>query len=143
MFLVFASCLILTPTMVQAQDAEGRLLIIQDPRIDSLVSLNIEYNKLYPYIVGYRIQIYMGSGNDALKNAEMVKEDFETNFESMTAYVTFREPYYRVRVGDFRTRLEANQLLKALRKSYQDAWIIQDKINLPLLVTYQKTYSYE
>ena len=85
----------------------------------------------------------MASGNDALSNAEIIKKDFELNFSDLTAYVTFREPYYRVRVGDYRTRLEANKLLKAIRKSYQDAWIIQDKISLPLLMTYQKTNNYE
>jgi hypothetical protein len=127
----------------QAQQKEGSLTIQQDSRIDSLVELNIAYNKLFPNISGYRIQIFMGSGNDALSNAEIVKNDFELNFQGNTAYITFREPYYRVRVGDYRTRLEANQLLKAIRKSYQDAWIIQDKINLPLLMTYQKTDSYE
>lgn len=141
--LVISLGLYLTCGQLQAQDNGGKLILVQDPRVDSLVALNIAYNKIYPFITGYRIQIYMGSGNDALNNAEKVKEDFETNFEGITAYITFREPYYRVRAGDFRTRLQANQLLKALRKSYQDAWIIQDKINLPLLMTYQKTDSYE
>ena len=128
---------------VQAQSIEGSLVVIQDPRIDSLVALSVEYNQSFQYISGYRVQIYMASGNDALSNAELVKKDFETNFPELTAYITFREPYYRVRVGDYRTRLEANQLLKPIRKSYQDAWIIQDKINLPLLMTYQKSNSDE
>lgn len=140
---VFTASLFVRSDALQAQESEGSLTLIQDSRIDSLVALNIAYNKAYPYIVGFRIQIYMASGNDGLSNAELVKKDFETNFNDVTAYITFREPYYRVRVGDFRTRLEANQLLKTIRKSYQDAWIIQDKISLPLLVTYQKTDSYE
>lgn len=128
---------------VQAQSKDGAMVIIQDTRIDSLVALSVAYNQSFPYISGYRVQIYMASGNDALSNAEIVKKDFEQNFPDLTAYITFREPYYRVRVGDYRTRLEANQLLKPIRKSYQDAWIIQDKISLPLLTTYQKTDSYE
>jgi len=141
--LLFSACLFVGINSLQAQTNEGSLVINQDPRIDSLVDLNIAYNMANPYISGYRIQIYMASGNDALSNAEIIKKDFELNFPDLTAYVTFREPYYRVRVGDYRTRLEANQLLKAIRKSYQDAWIIQDKISLPLLMTYQKTNNYE
>lgn len=141
--ILLALSIITTINSAQAQQKGGSLVIHQDPRIDSLVELNIAYNKLFPYISGYRIQIFMGSGNDALSNAEFVKKDFELNFQGNFAYITFREPYYRVRVGDYRTRLEANQLLKAIRKSYQDAWIIQDKISLPLLMTYQKTDSYE
>jgi hypothetical protein len=140
---IFSVCLFSASNTAKSQETEGTLTIIKDFRIDSLVALNIAYNKAFPYIDGYRIQIYMASGNDALRNAELVKVDFELNFEGLSAYITFREPYYRVRVGDYRTRLEANQLLKPIRKSYQDAWIIQDKISLPLLMTYQKTDNYE
>ncbi|HEY9116105.1 MAG TPA: SPOR domain-containing protein [Bacteroidales bacterium] len=141
--IVFSSILFWGMNCLQAQSKEGSLIIVQDPRIDSLVALNTAYNKANPYISGYRIQIFMASGNDALNNARTVKENFESEFEDVTAYITFREPYYRVRVGDYRSRLEANQLLKSIRKSYKDAWIIQDKISLPLLVTYQKTDNYE
>lgn len=140
---MFCACVFAGINSAQAQMREGNLIINQDPRIDSLLALNIAYNQAFQYISGYRVQIYMASGNDGLSNAEIIKEEFEMNFPELTAYVTFREPYYRVRVGDYRTRLEANQLLKAIRKSYKDAWIIQDKISLPLLVTYQKTNSYE
>jgi hypothetical protein len=140
---IFSACFFTRIDTVKAQVYGGTLTVIQDPRIDSLVELSIAYNKAFPYISGYRIQIYMASGNDGLSNAKIVKEDFESDFKDMTAYITFREPYYRVRVGDYRTRLEANQLLKTIRKYYQDAWIIQDKISVPLLVTYQKTDSYE
>jgi hypothetical protein len=142
-FIMLSSCLLLEIDSTQAQIKEGTLVINQDPRIDSLVNLSEAYSKSFPYISGYRVQIFMASGNDALDNAEKVKEDFDLNFPGLTAYITFREPYYRVRVGDYRTRLEANQQLKAIRKSYQDAWIIQDKISLPPLITYQKTDSYE
>jgi hypothetical protein len=126
-----------------AQQHTGSLNIYQDQRIDSLLALNIEYNKAFPFISGYRIQIYMGLGNDALDNANMVRSDFEKNFPGVLVYVTFREPYYRVRIGDFRSRLEANQLLESIKRIYPDAWIIQDNINLPLLPNYQKTDSYE
>lgn len=118
-------------------------MIYQDQRIDSLVELNIAYNKSFPFISGYRIQVFMGLGNDALDNAGKIKQEFEINFPDVKAYITFREPYYRVRVGDYRNRLEANQLLEAIRKIYPDAWIIQENITLPLLSTYQKTESYE
>lgn len=140
---LFFICIVAEIATAQGQANEGTLLVNQDPRIDSLVALSIAYNQSFPYISGYRVQIFMASGNDALSNAEKVKEDFDTNFPNLTAYLTFREPYYRVRVGDYRTRLEANQQLKAIRKSYQDAWIILDKISLPPLITYQKTDSYE
>lgn len=140
---LFSICAFAGVISVQAQSAEGELVIIQDQRIDSLVALSIAYNQSFPFISGYRVQIYMASGNNALSDAEIVKKDFEQNFPELTAYITFREPYYRVRVGDYRTRLEANQLLKPIRKSYQDAWIIQDKISLPILMTYQKTNSDE
>ena len=39
--------------------------------------------------------------------------------------------YYRVRVGDFRTRLEAEKFLRKISRKYPGAWVIQDYINFP------------
>lgn len=134
---------IMASIAANAQHENGSVIIYQDARIDSLLSLNIEYNKAFPFISGYKIQIYMELGNNALDKANQIKQEFEENFPGVMAYVTFREPYYRVRVGDYRTRLEANQLLETIKRTYPDAWIIQDNISLPLLSNYQKTDSYE
>lgn len=118
-------------------DNTGEVNIYTDPRIDDLLELHIAYNETFPVLDGYRIHIFMESGNEALVNAEKVKGKFEEKYDDISAYITFGEPYYRVRVGDFRTRLEASQFLQKINRKYPNAWVIKDKINLPSLPKYQ------
>jgi hypothetical protein len=108
-----------------------------DSRIDSLLQLHIAYNEAFPVMDGFRIHIYMGSGTEALDIAEEMKIEFEEKYEDVPAYITFAEPYYRVRVGDFRTRLEASQFLQRINRKYPNAWVIKEKINLPIIPKYQ------
>lgn len=126
--------------MVAQETNQNSPVVIADARIDSLVNLHIEHNKRYPVFQGYRIQILKASGNDALTLTEEAKTKFMKKYTDTPVYLTFDEPYYRVRVGDFRTRLEAEKFLKKISRKYPGAWVIQDYINFP---KYKNTNSYE
>ena len=115
----------------------------EDNRVSDLLQLHIAYNTAFPLMPGYRIQLFMESGNTALEKAEKVTEKFENKYKNVSAYITFGEPYYRVRIGDFRTRLEASKFLDIIQRNYPQAWVVKDKINFPLLLINQKTYGYE
>jgi len=117
--------------------------VISNDKIDSLVQLHIEYNLRYPVFQGYRIQILKASGNEAIDMIEKSKTEFSEKYIDIPVYLTFDEPDYRVRVGDFRTRLEAEKFLKRINREYPGAWVIQDDINFPDLPKYNKTESYE
>jgi len=132
---------ILTTWMVYGQNEnQGNISVNSDPRIDELVKLHVAYNEAFPFMPGYRIQIFMESGNEALNQAEKVKEVFNEKYKKNNAYLIFVAPYYRVRVGDFRTRLEAEKFLQQIIKKYPNAWVIKDEINFPELTNYQKSY---
>lgn len=115
----------------------------EDIRVENLLQLHIAYNSAFPVMPGFRIQLFMESGNTALEKAEEVIEKFEEKHDNIPAYITFGEPYYRVRIGDFRTRLEAIKFLDMIQRTYPQAWVVKDKINFPLLPKNQKTYEYE
>ncbi len=117
---------------------ENKPLVTCDAKIDSLLNLHIEYGKQYPIAQGYRIQILKVSGNEAIDIIEQSKTDFSEKYPDMPIYLTFNEPDYRVRVGDFRTRLEAEKFLKKINRKYSGAWVIQDDINFPVLPKYNK-----
>lgn len=96
-------------------------------RIDSLLQLNVMQNRKFPTIPGYRIQIFKGAGNNALEEALVARDKFTAKY-NVPAYITFNEPYYRVRVGDFRTRIDAIRFLQRIKGHYPLAWEIQDEI---------------
>jgi len=121
----------------------GSSVIIADERVDSLLQLHIDHNAKFPVFQGYRIQIKMASGNDALDITEEEKEKFLEKYPDIPVYLTFGEPNYRVRVGDFRTRIEAEKFLEKISRKYPGAWVTQDLINFPTLSKYNKNHSYE
>ncbi len=121
----------------------GNSSVFADERIDSLLQLHIDHNSVFPVFQGYRIQVLMASGNDALDITEEAKAEFIEDYPDIPVYLTFGEPNYRVRVGDFRTRLEAEKFLQQINRKYPGAWVTQDNINFPKLSKYTKNHSYE
>ena len=67
----------------------------------------------------YRIQIYNGNQEVAQKALSNAKNEFE-----ITAELTFEYPNYKVRLGKFRTRLEADKHLIEVRGKYPGAFIL-------------------
>jgi hypothetical protein len=104
---------------------------VGDTRIDSLLRLHVMQNEKFPGMEGYRIQIYKESGNMALDSALAVRERFLARYPNVPAYISFDEPYYRIRVGDFRTRIEALRFLVRIKRRYPLAWEIKDEIQFP------------
>jgi predicted RNase H-related nuclease YkuK (DUF458 family) len=105
--------------------------IIKDNRIDSLVNRYMYYSESNPTLEGYRIQIFFDAGNTSLQNAYKVMEAFENKYPEENAYVSFKEPYYRVRVGDFRSRIEAEGFRQKIMPDYPNAFVIKDNIDPP------------
>jgi len=123
--------------------AQDNLVVYNDPTevtVENLLQLHKNYNSEYSSIVGYRIQVFKGSGNMAPKNAQVIMDEFWEKYPETGAYISFQEPYYRVRVGDFRTRLEALNFINKIKKSYPSAFVIQSNIELVVL---PKNNSYE
>jgi len=135
--------LLLSWIVYSQEEKKGNLSINADPRIKNLVNMHIAYNEAFPVMPGYRIQIFMESGNEALNKAEEVKDKFNLKYKDVDAYLFFAAPYYRVRVGDFRTRIEAEKFLQQINRTYPNAWVIKDEINFPGLSNNQKTIKHE
>ena len=111
-----------------AQNNVGRVVVMADPFIDTLIQEHIAYNQLHPTIEGYRIQIYFESGNNARTKAMGIRDRFLELFPGYGAYLTFTEPYYRVRVGDFREKMSAEAFRQTLQGYFPNAFIVPDNV---------------
>jgi hypothetical protein len=98
--------------------------------LDSLIDKNIEINKQKKTIDGFRIQLF--SGNER-NNANNIKTKFLRLYPEQKAYITYQQPYFKIRVGDFRTKLEAKIFYNKIKVEFEECIIISDKINLPKL----------
>ena len=116
----------------------GKLNIIQDPALDTLISryilgyINLEQKNGYEGMEGYRIQIYNSSSRNAREESGKVRAEFINKFPDIVSNLLFAEPgYYKIRVGDFRTKTEATRFFLLISKVFPDAYIVPDIINFP------------
>jgi len=110
----------------------GLVEIQQDVRVDSLLSRHIMANEKVDGINGYRIQIYRGSGRNAREDANKTKAEFISEFPGMDSYLKFDPPnYFKVRIGDYRTRHDAYPDFKRVKAKFPNAYIVNDIISYP------------
>lgn len=115
----------------QAHPEMGRISVKQDPRIAQLLNAYYIQNASRPGMQGFRIRIFFDLGQQSRKKSEDVLNEFLENYPGIAVYRTFDSPYYKVSVGDYRTRDEALKDLKRLERKYQKAFVVPEWINFP------------
>jgi len=108
--------------------AEGTVGIVQDERISQLADQYRKMSLNNPEIDGYRVQIFFDSGSNSKNSAATIKSGFESIYPEIKSYLSYNEPYYRVRVGDFRTLVEAVGFQKKIATDYPNSFPVKDKI---------------
>ncbi|SFS73691.1 Sporulation related domain-containing protein [Sphingobacterium wenxiniae] len=74
---------------------------------------------------GFRVQIFSGSSRN---DAYAVQSRFQRSYKDVGSYVTYDEPNYRVKVGDFRSRSEADNFMRQLRSQYSNVFVFTEDI---------------
>ncbi|TLX77462.1 SPOR domain-containing protein [Labilibacter sediminis] len=100
----------------------GRVNVIQDPELENMVGVHIDMNKRNGGIDGFRIQLYLGSSNNAKNEATEVKKKLLSLFSDEKIYVMYEAPFWRVQVGDFRSKNEALELYRSLKKEFPSCY---------------------
>ncbi|MCB0401474.1 MAG: SPOR domain-containing protein [Flavobacteriales bacterium] len=108
-------------TAVPDSTKSHRVDIIKDSRIDKL---NETYSSGFK-LEGYRIQIYSGNKRQPAKDARLA---FSRIYRKTEAYEVYEQPYYKVRVGDFKTKIEALKFKNDLTKHFPNCFIVRDEI---------------
>jgi hypothetical protein len=102
--------------------------------VDSLLVAN--YDKLITRnmqttgIPGYRIRIFSESGLGAKQAQQQVRARFLSLYPGLDAYNEYDEPFFKVYVGDCRTKSEALKLQDMIRKDFPNSIIREDFIQL-------------
>jgi len=117
----------------QPQAGKGIIKVNHSASIDNLLQKHISSSRKNNTIQGYRIRIFSDAGQQAREKANDARKKFSEAYPDITSYLTYQTPYFKVYVGDFRTKSEALKLYKQLQKSFPKAFIVTDKINPPKL----------
>ncbi len=113
------------------EPGSGDVIISQDIRVNNLIYNHIEQNKRKAGVPGYRIRIFNDIGSDARENSQKVKADFFDKFPEIPVYREYDNPYFKVYVGDFRTKIDAMKKFKRIKHYFPAAFIVPDEINYP------------
>lgn len=121
-------CLLLSSACFAQEEAPVKWNI--DPKVESLITKRNEQRKANGTISGYRVQIYLGSSRS---EAQDTRQKFAALHPELESYVIYQQPYFKVRVGDFRSRLEAYRIYQAIQKEFGSVFIVNDDIRFPKL----------
>jgi hypothetical protein len=110
----------------------------QDKRIDSILVARKSgfgwHGQLS--VSGYRVQVFSSNvqptnRTEAFQKEKLIKE----KFPDLSVYVNYLSPFWKVRVGDFRTPDQAqalrNQLIEAFPSMRSEIYIVREKITNP------------
>ena len=123
LLLVF-SFTIMVSCFAQRNSSIGSIDVLADSRIQNLVALE----KSIDEITGYRLQICFDSNKKVIDEA---RNRFLKLYPLIATYVEFEAPHFNLKVGDFRTRLEAEKVKRKVFGEFVICIIHQDLIQLP------------
>jgi len=111
-------------------EKKGEVTIEADSRVPKLIHKLGEEGRDGGYTIpGYRVQIFFDK-DKSKTNQE--KSKFKIRFgNSIGCYVEYKAPNYRIKVGNFRTEIDAERYKQKILGIFPTAFVIKEKIKLP------------
>lgn len=118
------------PSKIKGDNAD--VVVRQSSDIANLLSQHISSNSSR-VIQGYRVRIFFDNKQTSRVQSEAAMKQFSASNPGISAYRSYVNPYFKVTVGDFRTKSEAMALLKKIQKSFPRAFVVKEDINYPIV----------
>lgn len=110
---------------------QGTVVITQSQHISQLLNDRLWKNAQKPGMDGFRIRIFSETGQNARENSQQAIARFSERYPGVKFYLAYDNPYWKVAVGDFRTRESAQKFYQQLLKDFPKAFLVSDWINFP------------
>lgn len=127
--LLFTFCFLIGKIFAQTDS----IIVHKDVRLDVLTQKQILSNKRASMLTsnglykGFRVQVI---STNKREDAFKIKADLLTKFPAEKSYVLFQSPYFKVRIGNFLKKPEADKFRLSLNKFYpQGCYVVEDAID--------------
>jgi hypothetical protein len=87
----------------------------------------------YKKMQGFRVRVFFDNSQTARQRSLDVENHFKALYPDVPTYRIFQSLYFKVAVGDFRTKSDAMRFLRTIDSKYSGAFIIKETINYPAL----------
>ena len=129
---------------------KGRVTVYEDESIRNVlgrsmapprtVYTNAEGSVQYHKMRGYKIQAFSGNNQRTSKNEAYRKQGLlNGSYPEHETVVLFESPFWRLRVGNFAERADAEQALKEIRRTFpsfgKEMYIVVDEVKIPISQT--------
>lgn len=121
-----------------SEGARADVTVHQSSTIAAALDRRIRENKSRR-LSGFRVRIFFDNKQDARSASEAAAQRFQALHPGYAAYRSFAAPFFKVTVGDFRTRSEAMSLLQQIKGEFPSAFVIKENIKYPIV---DKEHSY-
>lgn len=118
---IFLSLLALVALCSKMNAQDQNVSVSQDPKFEQLLNEKRKINASLTVNDSYKIQIYNGGS----ENAKKTLNEFRQEFNDIDATIVFNTPNYKVWVGSFRTRIEAERNLTNIKDRYKNVLLIK------------------
>jgi len=118
--------ILMIPGVLLSQENEGDLRVESSASVKELIAQKIAYNKEQNSYPGYKIQIYYGSEKECYE----IKDEFTSLFPDIPTSIIFSTPQWKLQVGEYRSRLEADKSIQSIKKEYPSAIVLSTEIEL-------------
>jgi hypothetical protein len=108
---------------INARSLVAQVNVVKDSRVDEKIT-----NKAQKQILGYRVQICFDSDKNLV---DQMRAKFISQYPKIDTYITFDAPNFNLKIGDFRTQIEAEKLKEKIIADYSITIIHKELINLP------------
>lgn len=117
--------------MPVSADGEGTdVSINQSPEVADALRKHIRSNRNRA-LKGYRVRIFFDNRQTARVESEKILKEFRKAYPEVAVYRMYANPYFKVTVGDFRTRSEAMEMLSRIKYSFPSAFVVKENIEYP------------
>lgn len=96
-------------------------------RLDAVLDTMAVQNRSIRYAPGFRVQVYVGNQRKEVESAKLL---IYQNFPELSAYVSYSQPTYKLKVGDFMRRLDAERYYSSIRQLMVSAQLQPDKVDV-------------
>ena len=115
-----------------SRKGNGNVTVNQSIELRNALSRHIVTNS-NTKLQGYRVRIFFDSDRTARAKSEAIAASFMERYPGIRAYRSHVSPYFKVTVGDFRTRADAQRFASSLTSSgaYPYVFVVKEQINYP------------
>lgn len=96
-------------------------------RLDMVLDTIAVQNRSIRYAPGFRIQVYVGTQRKEVDAARLL---ISQEFPELSPYLSYNQPTYKLKVGDFMRRMDAERYYASIRRLIESAQLQADKVDI-------------